>query len=671
MGESSKRLLSMTTPLGPDVLLPVRLQATEAINEPFSVTVDMVSDRKAIAGNELLAKPVCVAIAFDTESSVQTRYLHGLVRAFWATGGAGLDRWGYTAEIVPSLWFLKQTEDCRIWQNKSAIDVVRAVFDDNGISDIEWSVTGTPATRETITQFNESDFDFIMRLLDEEGCFYFFKHSSGGHTLVVADAKTSFQDIPHADEMSGSEKVHSRFIEGWNRLDQTAMGKMTLRDFDPGKPTTPVSGDVSTLLKADGVARRDVFSWPARTLTSSSAKARAKLRIEAAEAFAVMFEGQAAHPLLVPGGKFTRKGEDAGTYAVRSVHHSAIDETFWRTGGAAPVYANRFTAFPATTTWRQPPTVAKPRMIGIHTAIIIGPAGNEIYTDKYGRVQVQFPWDYRNDAMPQQNICWVRVIQPWTGTEGGSNWGWNHMPRVGTEVAVSFMDGDPDRPVVVGCFYNGVAMPVFDLSNTDNWTKSGFRSRSATSVARGGGGNFSEFSFDDKNGSELVFLHAEKDMLTEIENDQTLKVLNCRIVNVTKDETVDIGKAQTITVGNGRAVTVKAKDDTLTVTDGALTVAVNKGAISTTADLGDITTKATAGNIAVKAAAGAITIEAMQSITLKCGPSTLTIDPSGITLKGMTMTIKADLAASVEGGLNASVKGGAMLTLKGAIVMLN
>jgi type VI secretion system secreted protein VgrG len=291
-------------------------------------------------------------------------------------------------------------------------------------------------------------------------------------------------------------------------------------------------------------------------------------------------------------------------------------------------------------------------MVGIHTAVVIGPDGQEIFTDKYGRIQVRFVWDHRQDAKPQQDICWVRVIQPWSGSETGSDWGWHHLPRIGTEVAVSFMDGDPDRPVVVGCFYNGVSMPLFDLSGRDSWTKSGFRSRSATSAAKGGGSNFSEFSFDDKTGSELVFLHAEKDLQTEVENNQTLKVDNCRSVTVTKNETIDIGKAQTVTIGAGRSVTVKDKDDTLTISTGNLTVTTSLG------------------NISAKADAGAVTIEAMQSITLKCGQSTLTIDPTGITLEGMMMTIKGDVTVSLE-GLTTTVKGDAMLTLKGAIMMLN
>lgn len=706
MAGSTNRLLTMTSPLGSDAFLPVRLHATETISEPFLFVLDMVSTKQSVDPNAMLFQPVCVTVTFEQPSDLPARNFHGIVRSFAATGGAGQDRWGYTAELVPTLWFLRQTQDCRIWQNMSAIDVIKSVFSDQGVTAVEWSVTGTPPVRETITQFNETDYDFVLRLLEEEGCFYFFKHAAGSHTLVISNDNSSFKDLPNSQSMSGTPGSGYRFIQSWRRVDRTALGKVQLLDYNSETPATLVQANANTVLKASGAASRQSFTWPALTLKVDVAKTRATNRIEAAEAFATLLGGIGASPMFCPGGKFTLSGDTIGTYVVRRVVHEATDETQWRSGGASVSYGNEFEAFPAATKWRQPLSIPRPRMVGIHTALVIGPSGQELFTDKYSRVQVQFYWDYRKSVTPQQNICWVRVIQPWSGTETGSNWGWHHLPRVGTEVAVSFMDGDPDRPVVVGCFYNGVAMPTFDLSSRDNWTKSGFRSRSSTTAAKGGGSNYSEFSFDDKTGSELVFLHAEKDLTTEVENNQTLKVDNCRMVTVTKDETVDIGKAQTITVGAGRAVTIKDKDDSLTISTGNLTVTTSQGKmgitsnadhalvsntgnistkasqgnitteasmgnISTKADMGNIATEASLGNISVKADAGAVTIEAMQSITLKCGPSTLTIDPTGITLKGMMMTIKADMTADFEGGLTTTVKGGVMLTLKGAIMMLN
>ncbi|MCW3473903.1 type VI secretion system Vgr family protein [Limobrevibacterium gyesilva] len=695
-GSAAKRLLTMTSPGGVDAMVPVGLRMTEAISEPFTLNLEMTSAGARIDPDKMLFQPVCVTLEFDEAEGLTPRHFHGIVRSFGAQGTAGQaapgGAWTYTAEVVPRLWFLHQTTDCRIWQNKSAIDVVKAIFEEAGHTAVEWNITGAPPVRETITQFNETDFDFVSRLLEEEGCFYFFKHASSDHTLVIANDKNVFKDITSAAAMKIDTASGTGWeaILGWRRCDSTALGKVSLLDYDPETPNTLVKAEETTVLKTGGATKRDFFTWPALSLKADVVKTRARYRMEAAEAGATLMEGTGAQPHFTAGGKFTVQraptGVDTGVFVVRSVIHTATDDTD-RSGGGGAHYANSFTAFPARATWRQPLTVPRPRMAGIHTALVIGPDDSEIFTDKYSRVQIRFYWDHRSDAKPLQDSCWVRVIQPWSGTVAGDNWGWHHMPRVGTEVAVSFMDGDPDRPVVVGCFYNGVAMPVFDLSNRDTWTKSGMRSRSATSADRGTGEQYSEFSFDDKKGSELVFLHAQKDYFTEVENNQTLDVQNCRIVTVKNDETIDIGKSETVTIGKGRSVTVKDKNDELTVSTGDLTVTTTQGKmgftansdyallsktgnITTKASTGNISTQASLGNITMKADTGAVTIEALQSITLKCGPSTLTIDPSGITLKGMMITIKGDTMTSVE-GLMTTVKGNAMLTLKGGLVMLN
>jgi type VI secretion system secreted protein VgrG len=666
MSGSAKRLITMTSPGGVDPMLPTGLRMVEAISEPFALSLEMTSIGQRINSDQMLFQPVCVTLEFDEAEGLDKRYFHGVVRSFSAQGEAGLGKWAYAAEIVPRIWFLHQTVDCRIWQNLSAIDVIKQIFAEAGLSSVEWNITGSPPVRENITQFNETDFDFVSRLLEEEGCYYFFRHSSSDHVMIVANDKNTFKDIAGAGAMKIDTAAGAGWeaILGWRRYDSTVLGKVALLDYDPETPNTLVKAEESTVLKAGGADKRDSFTWPALSLKPSVAQARARYHMEAAEAGATLMEGVGSQSLFCPGGKFTVQraptGVETGSFVVRSVVHTATDDNE-RSGGGGSHYQNSFTAFPARATWRQPMVTPRPRMVGIHSALVIGPDGNEIYTDKYSRVQIRFFWDHRADAKAQQDICWVRVIQPWSGTVSGENWGWHHMPRVGTEVAVSFMDGDPDRPVVVGCFYNGVAMPVFDLNSRDNWTKSGMRSRSSTSSARGTGESYSEFSFDDKQGNELIFLHAQKDYFTEVENNQTLDVQNCRIVTVKNDETIDIGKSETVTIGAGRSVTIKDKDDELTV---------STGNISTKASMGNIDTRASLGNITLKADVGAVTIEALQSITLKCGPSTLTVDPSGITLMGLTISIKGDIMASLEGTMT-EVKGAAMVTVKGGLVMLN
>jgi type VI secretion system secreted protein VgrG len=302
-------------------------------------------------------------------------------------------------------------------------------------------------------------------------------------------------------------------------------------------------------------------------------------------------------------------------------------------------------------------------MGGIFSGVVIGPDGEEIHTDKFGRVKVQLHFDYRPDATPDQSI-WVRTIYPWAGSVSTNNWGWHCLPRVGSEVAVAFMDADPDRPVIVGGLYNGVGLPPW---TDQEKTKSGIRTRS---TLKGGLNDYSEFSFDDKKGQELVFLHAQKDLKTTVENDQTLTVDNCRIVTVKQDETVDIQNNQTIKV---------KQDHTLTVTDGNRSIAVSKGNNSLNVDMGnhDVkiamgnhTTDVKMGNVSTKADLGQISNEALQSIELKVGQSSITIDQMGVTIKGMMISIEGQIQTQVK-GLMTQINADAMLQIQGAITMIN
>jgi type VI secretion system secreted protein VgrG len=302
----------------------------------------------------------------------------------------------------------------------------------------------------------------------------------------------------------------------------------------------------------------------------------------------------------------------------------------------------------------------KPRMDGVHAAVVIGAdSDGDIFTDDMGRVKIRFFWDHRADATPETGV-WARVVQPWAG--GG--WGAQFIPRVGTEVAVAFMDGDPDRPVVLGGLYNGAQVAIFPTSEK---MKSGFRTRS---VDKGGNADFSEFSFDDTKGSEVVFLHAQKDLRIEVENDQHLKVDNCRIVNVKADETVTIKGKQAVTVKGDQTFVVEQGDHTFTVKQGKFTESVDMGDYKTTVKMGNYDLGVKMGNITQKADLGAVTVEAMQSITFKVGASSVKIDQMGVTIKGMMVKIQGDVMLDMK-GLMTTVKGDAMLTLKGAITMIN
>ena len=649
-------LMTMTSALGADVLIPISLSAHEAISTPFQFNVEAVCQQGTVDPNTLLNQPACVTLQGN---GAPIRYFHGIVQSVSAgspiRGQTGADTYTiYNIVLVPKLWFMSQTVDCRVYETKSAADILNAMFGDMKLTDL----TGPPsaASRQYTVQFNESDLHFATRLMEEEGWFYFFRHTASAHTLVIAKDNSAFTAIPNATlGIGGSTAEASPRIDEFHKNSGTVFGKWSLRDYDPENPTTELTSDQPTTLATGGASTRDAFRWPALTFDNGTVGNRATWEMQAAEASATLFEGTSHFGGMVPGGTFVVASRPASsyddTYAVRGTSHHARDET-WINQSAAASYTGHFTCFLNSVTWRQPAVTRRPRLDGIHTALVMGPqssaaadiemqSGEEIYTDELGRVKVRFYWDHRGDATGSDAV-WARVIQPWAG----NGWGAQFIPRVGTEVAVGFVDGDPDRPMVMGGLYNGVAAPIYAASDK---TKLGFRTRSTLS---GGTSNFSEFTIDDNSGSELIYFHAEKDYTTEVEHDQTLTVDNCRVVTVTKDETVTIKGKQSITITGNRAIEV---------TQGNLTEKV---------DAGNYSLDVTAGNITIKAGAGKIEMEAMQSIKLTVGGNSITIDQTGIKLDGTMVKITGQAMAQMTSPLT-TVKADGMLTLKGGITMIN
>lgn len=630
----NKALLSMTSPLGTDVLVPTALAAEECISEPYRCVVDLVSERRDIDSAALLGKPACIILR---HADKVTRYFHGIIAEFAPEGGADRTFSTYRAVLVPRLWLMSQTVDCRVYQQKSVMDILKVMFADAGVTGTDFRIFGAKPVREYTVQFNESDLCFATRLMEEEGWFYFFEHSADAHRLVVTDANTGFTTIPDTtlrfDSVAGGADV----LTQWRRPHATTHGQVALRDYDPSAPDKQLRAQQNTVLNHSGAATRDVFLWPALTTDTGQVTTRTRLRMEAAEAAVSLAETTGASGILFAGGRFTL-AKDPGTgasdvpYVVRRIHHDARDES-WVTGEGTPSYANAFSAFLGSVPWRQPIATPRPRMEGLHAAVVLGPDSDDIYTDDQGRVKVRFFWDHRSEATHDLS-CWARVIQPWAGP----GWGAQFIPRVGTEVAVAFMDADPDRPVVVGGFYNGRDKPIFPANEK---TKSGIRTRSSI---KGGVEQFSELSFDDKKDSEKVLLHAQKDLETTVENNQALTVMCDRTVGVRGKETLTI-----------------KMDRTHEVTEGNDSLTVKQGNLSTVVEMGDVT---------LKADLGSVTVEAMQSITLKVGESSVTVNQQGVTIKGMTLSIEGMLSTEVKGAMT-QVNGSAMLTLKGGIMMIN
>lgn len=652
-----KTLLTMTSSAGGDAFDPVMLRAEEGISEAFCFIVEMLAASASVDPDTVLGMPACVTM---THPYAGVRCFHGIARSFRALGPDKRGHWRYRAELVPQFWFASQTVDCRIFSEKSTTGILQLLFTENGF-DANFKVVAPQPTRAYTVQYNETDYDFAIRLMEEDGCFWYFEHSADGHKMIVTDSNTAFtaleKPVVRVVETGNASDVLSRFT----RTTATAFGKVTLRDYDPLHPSTPVVGEQATILNTPGNASRDLHRFPALTSTASTALHRARLRQEAAEAATNLFDGAGTNPGFTSGRKFTIQkdwwnGEADTIYVVRRIVHEAHDD-FDTAGAGVDSYTNSFDAFPAATPWRDWPHDRRPVMAGIHTALVVGSPGEEIHTDKYGRIKVRFFWDHRKDATSDATI-YIRVMQPWSG----NSWGWQHLPRVGSEVGVAFVNGDPDHPIVVGSLYNAEQMPPFALP--DQKTKSGLRTRSSPN---GGTADFTEWSIDDKKGSELVFFHAQKDFTEEVENDhsthvmhdqklkidndqsthvvhdQTLKVDNIRIHKVGKTEDITIGDAQTNKIGNGRTTAISKGDEKLTV------------------DM---------GNISIAASMGKIEMTAMQSIELKVGSSSVKIDQMGVTIKGMMVSIEGSLQLDLK-GMMTNVKADAMLMVKGALVMIN
>lgn len=600
--DDKKSLLSITSSADAP-LTAVRMVAHETISEPFRFEIEAVADG-TINSTSMLNKPVCVSVNHGGKT---TRHFHGIVAEFGVLEQSGTVDKLYRMILVPQLAQASIRSDCRLFFNKTAEDILKTIFNDAGVTKTAFRLYSQPAQRKATAQFNETALHFATRLMEEEGWYYFFEHNSDGHTLVVTNDNSGFHTIPGAVLRLGVGTTADMMTE-FRKPEAFAPGKVTLKDYDFEAPAKNLKVEQATILKHGGAASRQVFHWPALTRDTGMAKNRVRWRMEAAEAAVSLIGAGSDHAGLVAGGKFKLHNE-AGEqiHVVQQITHHAEDESERAGVATGTSYSNSFMAFPNSVPWRQPMATARPRMEGLHTAKVLAPSGEEIHTDDQGRIKIRFFWDWREDATAD-NSEWVRVVQPWAGNQ----WGGQFIPRVDTEVAVAFMDADPDRPIVIGGFYNGTDKPIFPAAEK---TKLGFRSRSVT---KGGTDDFNELTFDDKKGSELLFLHAQKDMTTEVENDQTL------------------------TVENDRNVTI------------------NKGNETTEVKLGDVS---------VKCDVGSITMEALQSITLKVGQSSLKIDQTGVTVTGMMIKIDGLVQTEVK-GLMTNVTGSAMLQLSGGIIMI-
>ncbi len=640
MSGSPQWSLTLTTPLGPDTLTLLELDAEEHVSDPFLLRLGL-SAAGPVDAAALLGKPACVTL---TDGDGNLRYLHGLVTRFTQSGPT------CTAELRPWLWMLSLSTDNRIFQAKAVPDILTSVFSDAGFTDYRNDLRQSYAALDYCVQFRESSLAFVSRLMEEFGICYFFEHSDSAHTLVLADDPASFKDCAHAASLpflplpQGGDWLTDQRIDALASESSIASQSYLTDDFNFTTPATDLKATT-------GEGTRRVYDYPGRYTTLDEGEATAKRRLEGFEAVARQISGQSSARGLQAGGAFTLTRHPDATlnarYALRSITHTA----------SRRVYSNRFLAIPATTAFRPPRRTPWPRVGGSQTAIVVGPSGKEIYTDRYGRVKVQFHWDQlgKND---ENSSCWIRVAQNWAGV----SWGAFSLPRIGQEVVVTFLDGDPDRPLITGCVYNGDHPVPYALP--DGQTRTVLKSNSSE-----GGGGFNEIRLEDKKGSEEFYLHAQKDMAVDVLNDQTVTITQNRAVTISKgnesltvsegDRVIAVSKGkETHSVQGTRALTVTGAETHANKADFTQTVSGN---FTLTVD-GDITIKAS----------GALTLQSGTGMTVKAGTSLAASSGTSLEAKaGTSLALQGGTTAELKAAASGTVDGGGMLALKGGMVKLN
>ncbi|MBT2990716.1 MAG: type VI secretion system tip protein VgrG [Candidatus Thiodiazotropha sp. (ex Ctena orbiculata)] len=549
----SNRQLQVKTPLGPDELLILKMEAREELGRLYEFTVDLLSDNESISADDLLGKKMTVEM--DMVNTTK-RYFDGYVSRFTQIGHMAFFA-HYRATLRPWFWLLTQTSDCRIFQNKTVPDIVKEVFGENGFSDFEERLSGSYREWEYCVQYRETDFNFVSRLLEQEGIYYFFKHEAGKHTLVLCDDYGShrvleaYSEIPYLPPTEAGSSRFRDYIHSWRFSKSVRPGKYVHTDYDFKKPKSDLLRN-ALQSRSHSYAEYEIYDYPGEYEVPSDGEGYAKHRIQELQAGHEVLEGKGNARGVTTGGLFTMtehpRGDQNREYLITGASYSLHADAFESVAEIAqgPLYVCEFSCMDSKEIFRTARTTPKPMVQGPQTAVVVGPAGEEIYTDEYGRVKLHFHWD-RYDSRDENSSCWVRVAQVWAG----KNWGAMHIPRIGQEVIVDFLEGDPDRPIVTGRVYNADQMPPYGLPA--NMTQSGIKSRSTKG---GSGDNFNEIRFEDKKGNEQLYVHAEKNQDNIVENNETTSVGNDRTENVGHDETITIANDRTESVGNNESITI-------------------------------------------------------------------------------------------------------------------
>ncbi|MFT4538693.1 MAG: type VI secretion system secreted protein VgrG [Planctomycetota bacterium] len=662
------RYLKLKTPLADDELLLAGFSGHETFSNLFHFELDLASLSDEIDPAKLVGKEISWTI---DDKGVGERHFAGIVRRFSAGGADPQGFRRYHAVVVPKMWLLTRREGCRIFQELSVVDIISSIFDELGVTDVDvGQLMATYKPLEFVVQWRESDFAFVSRLMEEFGIFYFHTFTDGAHKLVLADDSSTYQPCA-LDELPFHEaNMIGHRVTAWSHEYEMTSGAVAFRDFDYIKPSTDLGVDQPTLLKIP-TADLELYDYPGRYLEGADGDSLAKAKMEAEEARFDIVNGSSTCPAFTLAATFKLSSghgyaEELGVQRVlTSVTHSGSDSSHHQSGGGSS-YSNSFTCLPSDIAGRAQRTTARPRVQGPQTAIVTGPSGEEIHTDEHGRIKVKFHWD-RSPDKDDKSSCWIRVSQAWAG----KNWGAQFLPRVGQEVIVEFLNGDPDRPIVTGCVYNGEQVVPYDLPA--NKTQSGTKSRSSKEA---GAANFNEIRFEDKKGSEELYLHAEKDENHIVEsnqalvvgNDQTITVGNDRNEEIKNDRNLIVAKNKSEDVGETKTITV-GSDHTETIA-GDMQLSVDKGRIMSVGkdlseDVGAGMTLNVGKDRSMTVGGALEESVAKDSDTKVDGAHTLTVKKES-TYKGKKIQIKADDEIQlVTGSASITMKKNGDIVIKG------
>jgi type VI secretion system secreted protein VgrG len=604
--DQSERLISVESfHLGPKKILVTAFEGTEELSTLSRFRLEIVSQGRAIQPSEILGQKLTIALRVNT----QVRNFSGIISRFQSLQTTRRDHYLHVAELVPPAWLLTLNQRCRIFHDKKATDVVSQVLQEGNITS---RMKSAGAVKEYIVEFCESDFNFISRLLEDEGLFYYFAHGETNCPMVIGNGAADYirGGSSPIEFYEGIENWHPQYRIGASSFKHAAW------DF---KAVNIMLGQANGLAKAQapGTSDRSFYEYPGRHATADEARDLARMRIEEHESDFVRISGSSDNVNLQAASKFKIKNHTVDlpapnattdSYAIVMVDHRARDAAGVPFEGPTS-YDNSFVCIPSEFNFRPGRTTRRPYIRGPQTAVVTdGP-------DSFGRSKVRFHWEENEES------CWARIAQNWAYNQMGTQF----LPRINSEVVVEFLDGDPDQPLIVGMVHNGRNKLLYETPS--NKTQSGIRGANWGSPGTADESN--ELRFEDKEGSEEIFVHAQKDFRRVVKN-----------------------------------------DDTLIVEDGNRKIDVKTGNVDQTVDQGNQSTQIKTGNHSLKIDMGSSTVEAMQSITLKVGQNSIVIDQTGVTVKGIMIKIEGTATVEAKSPMT-TVNGDGMLTLKGGITMIN